>query len=315
MNCQAGVDEAGLGPILGPLVVAGVAMGGPEGIDPWRRLRGLVSRERTEKGKIRVADSKKVNQGEYGLARLEHTALSFLGAWRGELPQTVGDLLRGFAVDLGRLGECPWYRRLETNLPLCADRGRVELDAHRLAQRLRREEMVVLRIAACVVDAAEFNALLVETRNKSRAHFRVYSRVMADALGVLPDGAHLVADRCGGLVHYARALRRAYPGASVRVLQEDPQESRYELAHRRKRIRLTFAVQGEERAFPTALASCFAKYLREVLLERLNEWFCAQLPGLAPTAGYYVDGQRFVAEVEPLLAAATWPRSLLVRTR
>ena len=46
MNFLAGVDEAGLGPILGPLVVAGVAMSGPEGKDPWQLLGWHVSKGR-----------------------------------------------------------------------------------------------------------------------------------------------------------------------------------------------------------------------------------------------------------------------------
>jgi len=51
----AGVDEAGLGPILGPLVVAGVAMAGPRGRDPWALLDRRVCRDKQIAGKLRVA--------------------------------------------------------------------------------------------------------------------------------------------------------------------------------------------------------------------------------------------------------------------
>src|SRR5689334_1316871 len=44
VNILAGVDEAGLGPILGPLVVGGVALAGPAGTDPWQLLRRHVAR-------------------------------------------------------------------------------------------------------------------------------------------------------------------------------------------------------------------------------------------------------------------------------
>ena len=66
---------------------------------------------------------------------------------------------------------------------------------------------------------------------------------------------------------------------------------------------------------PTALASCYAKYLRELMVEVMNNWFCERVPGLKRTAGYYVDGNRFLADLEPHLAQLEVPRERLVRVR
>jgi hypothetical protein len=82
-----------------------------------------------------------------------------------------------------------------------------------------------------------------------------------------------------------------------------------------REVTVTFAERGEDRAFPTALASCFAKYLRERMVGCLNQWFAARVPGLQPTAGYYVDGHRFLDQIEPHLAALAVPRQRLVRVR
>ncbi len=315
MNWLAGVDEAGLGPILGPLVVGGVAMAGPAGVDPWRALRTTVCRHKAEKDKIRVADSKKVNQGPHGLLRLEQTVLTFLGAMQGAPPATVADLLSGLGVDVAPLRQCPWYRDLSQPLPLRDAADTLELRAHNLARSMARRDLRVGHLVAAVIDAKEFNDLIAETDNKSRTHFAAYSRVLGTLLDVLPAGAHLVADRCGGITHYVPALRRGLGRVRLRTVEESAGQSRYEIGADADPVRVTFAVQGEDRSFPTALASCVAKYVRELLMHLLNRWFQERVPDLAPTAGYYSDGHRFVRAIQPVLAHGEFPEELLIRCR
>ncbi|MBX3465096.1 MAG: hypothetical protein KF830_18150 [Planctomycetes bacterium] len=321
MNFLAGVDEAGLGPILGPLVVAGVAMAGPEGTDPWQALRRHVARRKHQQGKVRVADSKLVHQGPHGRRRLEETALVFWTACHGDLPATLGDWLAAIGADVARLRLCPWYEDLALPLPLDADAGWLQLQAELVARALHKAEVRLLDIAVRPVDVEEWNELIADTDNKSRAHFRAYAEVIGRLLDRLPgagDGGrgHLVADRCGGRVHYAEDLRRLRPGARVDTLAEEPHASSYRLhGGGGGEVTVTFAEGGEARAFPTALASCFAKYLRELMVEVLNRWFQARVPGLAPTAGYFVDGQRFLGDLEPFLRTNALPRGRLVRVR
>jgi len=321
MNFLAGVDEAGLGPILGPLVVAGVALSGPEGTDPWRVLAGHVSRHKHVRGRVRVADSKKVNQGPHGFRRLEETALAFWAALRGELPPTLGGWLQQLGADLPLLQRCPWYADLSLPLPREADAGWLLLHAELIGRALRQASVSLLDVAIRPVDVEEWNGLIADTDNKSRAHFHAYAEVIGRILLALPAkfeaGAHghLVADRAGGRVHYARDLQRLRPDARIEILQEEPAVSSYRLHTAAGRVQVTFAEKGEDRAFPTALASCCAKYLRELMVEALNRWFAARVPGLQPTAGYWVDGQRFLGDLEPHLDALGVARHRLVRVR
>lgn len=320
MNTLAGVDEAGLGPILGPLVVAGVVMQGPPGADPWRKLQRHVSRKKQEKGKVRVADSKKVNQGPHGTRRLEETALVFWAAWKGELPACLGDWLEQLDIDVAPLRRCPWYEDLSLSLPRVADTDWIELQAELVRRALAQAELSLLDIAVRLVDVEEWNGLIADTDNKSRAHFHAYSEVIARLVGKVPmaqgdESAHLVADRCGGRMHYGGDLRRLFPGTHVQTLHEEPAVSQYRLRGERGTIDVTFSEQGEERAFPTALASCFAKYTRELMVEVINNWFGLRVPGLSPTAGYYVDGHRWLDEVMPHLPTLRVPTERLVRVR
>lgn len=317
MNILAGVDEAGLGPILGPLVVGGVALSGPEGTDPWKVLRRHVARRKTEKGKVRVADSKKVHQGPHGLRHLEETALVFWAARHGELPRSLAHWLELLGTDLDRLARCPWYEGLAMALPLHADADWVALQAELIARSLQKADVGILDIAVRAVDVEEWNTLIADTDNKSRAHFHAYAEVLARLLARIPAdrSGHLVADRCGGRMHYANDLRRLCPQARVETVHEEPASSSYRVHRSHGTVAITFAERGEDRAFPTALASCFAKYLRELMVECMNRWFCARVPGLAPTAGYYVDGHRFLDELAPHLPTLALPTERLVRVR
>lgn len=321
MNFLAGVDEAGLGPILGPLVVAGVAMTGPEGTDPWKVLSRHVARRSHKKGKVRVADSKLVHQGPNGFLHLEETALVFWTACHGELPRCLASWLEQLGADLTLLRRCPWYEDLEQPLPRQADAAWLQLQAELVARSLKKADIGLLHIAVRPVDVEEWNDLIADTDNKSRAHFRAYAEVLGRLLDRMPaaageqDRGHLVADRCGGRMHYAEDLRQLRPQATVETLTETPAVSSYRLRQPEREVTVTFAEGGEERAFPTALASCFAKYLRELMIEAMNRWFCARVPGLLPTAGYYTDGHRFLGDLEPFLQSEQLPRMRLVRAR
>ena len=321
VNYLAGVDEAGLGPILGPLVVGGVTMAGPEGTAPWRLLQNHVTKLKYKKGKVRVADSKKVNQGPHGLLRLEETALVFWTALHGQPPKSLHEWLQLLGHDLEPLQRCPWYEDLELRLPRQADHYWISLTGEMVARALRKGDCQLLDIAVRAVDVEEWNVLIADTDNKSKAHFHAYAEVLGHLLRGLfgrvgkDDACHLVADRCGGRSHYQHDLQRLCPEAKVRILKEVPGSSSYNLHQQAGDITVTFAERAEDRAFPTALASCCAKYLRELMVECINRWFQARVPDLKPTAGYYVDGHRFLTDIEEQVAALALPRHRLVRVR
>src|SRR5450631_1306745 len=88
----AGVDEAGYGPVLGPLVVGCCAFEvgsvNPQSELPclWKRLSKLVSKNRSANGRrIHINDSKLVYAPANGLKELERSVLAILCAM-GEAP-------------------------------------------------------------------------------------------------------------------------------------------------------------------------------------------------------------------------------------
>ncbi|MAE77934.1 MAG: hypothetical protein CMJ85_13815 [Planctomycetes bacterium] len=320
MHMLGGVDEAGLGPLLGPLVVGGLLLTGPEGKSPWPSLRKTFCKKpRSRKDRrIRIDDSKRVKQGGRGMGELERSALTMWYATHGELPRTVADVLAA-SITPFEATRYPWYADAHhTSLPRWCDGDSLELDAHVARRELTRVGIDCIAFPFRVVDVGTFNALIRHHDNKSLAHFDATLSIIA-AISRAAHGARkdeladvmctLVVDRQGGRERYADLLGRAFRGTDVSTLSEGPKVSRYGLG---SHTEIVFAENGESRAFPTAAASCLAKYVRELCIERLNAWFTKRQPGLKPTAGYYSDGRRFLGEIEDSSAI---PMELLVRIR
>src|SRR5579872_3883925 len=106
----AGIDEAGYGPLLGPLVVGCCAfdVGDVDENEPlpclWKRLSRLVSKNRLASGrKLHINDSKLVYSPANGLKELERSILAVLCA-ASDMPGDMGALLERTAghVKIGR---------------------------------------------------------------------------------------------------------------------------------------------------------------------------------------------------------------------
>ena len=58
-----------------------------------------------------------------------------------------------------------------------------------------------------------------------------------------------------------------------------------------------------------------SKYVRELLMGCFNAYWLREVPKLAPTAGYYEDGLRFLRDIRPHVQRLGIREDLLVRQR
>ncbi|MEN6336244.1 MAG: hypothetical protein ABFE01_18475, partial [Phycisphaerales bacterium] len=96
MAILAGIDEAGFGPLLGPLVVSSTAFSVQPALleaDLWEVLGKSVGKCRKHlQGRLLIADSKKAFNRDEGLGHLERTSLIALDCL-GKRPAQLTELL------------------------------------------------------------------------------------------------------------------------------------------------------------------------------------------------------------------------------
>ncbi|MBI1381596.1 MAG: hypothetical protein GC161_10980 [Planctomycetaceae bacterium] len=322
----AGVDEAGFGPLLGPLTIGFAAFdlarkpGEAPAALPWQLLETAVAGAPAPgERRLLVADSKVVfARTPRGAKRLEQTALAFLGQL-GTWPVCPTRLMPGPFTDAADWhARHPWYADVRRALPRHGDGGALELAAERVRRALAAGGLTLLDAGVHALGERDYNLLCDTEGNKSlvlwHAALEPLRRLWDLAAG--REGL-VVLDRQGGRARYGALLARGLPDASVRLVTERSDLSEYELVGRGgdRRLVVRFQERGETASFSTALASCLAKYARELAMDAFNAHFAAHQPGLAPTAGYTQDGRRWLDEAADALTRAGLQPADLVRLR
>jgi hypothetical protein len=322
----AGIDEAGYGPLLGPLVVGCCAFEVTDGDATadelpclWKRLRKLVSNNRTKAGKkLHVNDSKVVYSSGSGIKELERSILAILATLRQEACDELDTLLAcvaGHAVT--DLRGYPWYLPYPgERFPLEQDLTPIRLFANALRAEMDKAHLRCVYLAARVVPERQFNQMLDATRNKGSALFStavVHLDHLIRAYG--EHGLVIFCDRQGGREHYGSLLRLMFEDWSLEVTREHDGHSDYKLRRDGHVVRVIFCEKAEEQCMPVALASMLSKYLREALMGRFNAYWQAMLPELTPTAGYYGDGSRFLHDIDAKRRELGIADAQLIRSR
>ncbi len=305
-----GLDEAGYGPKLGPLVVAASVW---EIYDPHlplspEAIHHLVQegfrRASTGNGKhsVQFADSKLLYKAGGSLSRLEEGVFAALGA-AGYAADSWDSLCSAVHIPREAFPTCaPWYTDFDPRLPLATDPGSLAARRDYLQHALHEAGIKASGVWCRFLCAKPFNELLTRFSSKGEVLAYCSLSLLRELLATLePAEVLILLDRQGGRRYYAGKIVQFFqdgrPGL-VKVCRETVQRSCYQVELDARRVHLWFEVQAE-RYFPVAAASMFAKYLRELAMRAFTEYWAAAVPGIRATAGYGRDAWRFLAEIEP----------------
>lgn len=318
-----GMDEAGYGPNLGPLVITATVWETPSApalCTFWDELKAAIRNEPGDDERLFVADSKSVYQPSRGVGELEQSVLCLL-ALTGHRPANFRQLRSGVAN--ARAGsepasdspegvdDAPWYEGDGLELPLAASPATVEARTERLSAVMQSAGFTLQRIACDVVTESRFNRLIATCGNKAAA---LTERSLRLLRSVWPEDDRVPvcvhADKHGGRNQYAGALSHIFEGRMPLLMEESTACSRYRLGE----SEISFRAKGESH-LPVAVASMVSKYVREVAMTAFNRYWQRHQPDLKATAGYPLDAKRFRCDIATTQRTLGIPDDVLWRCR
>ncbi len=301
MTLLIGIDEAGYGPNLGPLVVGATAwrdsgVGGQRSGDLYGRLAGFVSLKPAD-GWLAIADSKVLYKPGGGLRQLERGVLTARAVVDGKATTRWQELFEA-ADTAGHRHELPWYADYDCPLPVNATAEEIAELQTRFSDGCEAAGVRLLDMRARVVFPREFNDLTDRYGTKGAALSHISIGLLKDLLDRASTSGptYIVFDKHGGRNRYAALLEHHFPDQPIEMLDESRAASHYQWGPPASRVHVTFRTRGEEE-LPTALASMTAKYHRELAMRAFNAYWAVKVDGLRPTAGYPLDAKRFKAEI------------------
>jgi hypothetical protein len=321
MTYVIGMDEAGYGPNLGPLVISASVWEVPDGTsadDLYRIVGDVISATAKPSGdnapRMVIGDSKAIYQSGKGLSALERGVLAAL-ALLDHTPATWRGVWCALAPD-SHDSRCahPWYAEYDTPVPLDADDAIEPLLAF-VQFGLSAAGVRLLGLRSRVIFESEFNRLVERHGSKGTLLSHATLELAATSIEALPCGPiTAVCDKHGGRSRYRDLLMQWFPDHLIEVYGEGREESLYRFGPAERRVEFCFRAKGEK-CLATALASMASKYLRELAMRAFNAFWCSRIPGLAPTAGYPEDAARFKKSIAAVQAELGIEDCLLWRCR
>ncbi len=281
---RLGIDENGLGPRLGPMLVTAVIA------EVTEKGHALVSRPSRGKLKSRLGDSKGlVSHGNIALGEAWARVLGERGCTRGAAAsETIDELVHAISLDAEDelLRPCPrhvsgqcWSRNDEAFEAAAELLRSVRKDLDGLAKK----GVTVRGVRSVIVCTRRLNDAFDLGRSRFIVDLHSMERLVLSFREEVGTDVLAICGKVGGLGHYEKAFG-PLGGRLCTVLEETRPSSAYYFPGVGE---LRFIQDADASDQLVGLASLVGKWLREVLMARVARHYRSSDPELPDPSGYY----------------------------
>ncbi|MGB0655624.1 MAG: hypothetical protein ACPGMQ_09345 [Pirellulales bacterium] len=312
MTLVIGIDEAGYGPNLGPLVIGGSSWQidqlqsdhlSTQAAEHFIKLQNDIHDDYRAGRGPPWGDSKKIfsrkSTKSETLEPLERGVFAAVQIATDTTPKTSDHLLSLLALKAPDDSELTCWKKLNAvALPLATKAPLTIEQSDQATKQLRTHGIRLTGLACRWIFPETFNAALDNGMNKSDILSQASLQLAFDLRNRHPHTPAVIwCDRHGGRKRYAGVVSHCFDAARVEPLSETARCSHYRIHDRECPTFIHFSVGGESQ-LPVAVASMTAKYTRELAMDVFNCFWTDHIPSLQPTAGYPVDARRWWHETE-----------------
>ncbi len=260
MECLA-LDENGYGPILGPLVVTGIAASSDLPAD-WP---------------AEIYDSKRLFSSVNKLAKIERIALSIFKISNKTIPKSVLDIFDSFENTYCSEKKHRICFQHLPHLPLCTPTNEIERYSECLSGFLEEHKILIESVNVQILCVSKFNELCRKNLKKDFINYTLFEKIILQSLNYC-DNLMVKAGKIGGRKTYTRFLKHGFSHWRITEKQEDFDNSTYLIEKNNKKIVLSFLKDIEQKSFLGTLAGICGKYVRELFMTGINKYFGNEKP-------------------------------------
>jgi ribonuclease HII len=288
-----GVDENGLGPLLGPLVTTAVVL----------ETSAYSAKKHARMGRSVGIDDSKATAGFKKMETAESLTLALVERLCGRVSAHVDELFAALLLDSRDVlvAPCPegahkqcWASKVE--LPCFGgdlEEGRAMLD------KLEKKGVKVERVQSAVACTGVLNTRLDAGQSRVEVDLELMERLVLAARKAGEEEVLAICGMVGGIRNYPARMRHLpRHGLTPLAAPKNSGTLAFQVGGVGK---VSFEIDADANHLPVALASMVGKYVRELWMARQNRFYQTHDASLEDVSGYHDPvTQRFIAGTQRL---------------